>query len=153
MEYNDEKLMSMEGYATMAKAYSQSLKDRGFIFIQFDGNENEVLINEVATLFCKIKSSLLYLSGFLDTGRLYELTQRQINAFLSLYPSISDLPTYPISGDKTRCFLNMLSLESLLISKLITLGDQSPFSNQISKLVHQRLYLTSEIYKIKGLIS
>ncbi len=152
MEYNDEKLLSIDEYEIMAKAYSAHLKDKGFIFVQVDGRENEQLICDTYELFCRIKSSLLFLGNFLNTGKLYTLNERQIKTFQIMYPSCEQNISYKIRGDKTKCFLNLQSLESKLLSNLLSLSEQSPFSNQILRIIEQRLYLTSEIYKIEGLI-
>ncbi len=153
MEYNDEKLLSIDEYEVMAKAYSQHLRDKGFIFIQVDSEENNELICEVNELFSQIKSSLFYLGNFLGTGRLYSLTDRQIRLFQTIYPDCTQTNSYKIRGDKTKCFLNLMSLESTLISKLLTLSENSPFFKQLDTMIRERLYVTSEIYKIKGLIS
>ena len=153
MEYNDEKLLSIDEYEVMAKAYSAHLKDKGFIFVQVDGREHDELVAETFELFSKLKSSLLFLGNFLGTGRMYSLTDRQIKLFQTMYPECSTVETYKIRGDKTKCFLNMLSLENALLLKLITLSENSPFFKQLDTMVQERLYVSSEIYKIKGLLS
>ena len=153
MEYNDEKLLSVQDYEIMAKAYSNHLKSKGFVFVQVDATENELLISEVFELMSKIKSCLRFLGNFLGTGRLYSLNELQMKTFQIIYPSCDQTLSYKIRGDKTKCFLNLQSLESELISKLLTLSEQSPFSNQLLWLIKERLYLSSEIYKIKGLIN
>lgn len=152
MEYNDEKLLSIGEYEAMAKAYSQKLKEKGFIFVQIDAQENEALISECWELLRKIKSSLFYLGNFLGTGRMYSLNERQIKLFHTMFPDEEQVARYKIRGDKTKCFLNMLSLENQLIIKLLSLSNSSPFSSQIERMIDERLRLSSEIYKIKGLI-
>lgn len=152
MEYNDEKLLSIGEYEAMAKAYSQKLKEKGFIFVQIDAQENEALISECWELLRKIKSSLFYLGNFLGTGRMYSLNERQIKLFHTMFPDEEQVIRYKIRGDKTKCFLNMLSLENQLIIKLLSLSNSSPFSSQIERMIDERLRLSSEIYKIKGLI-
>lgn len=153
MEYNDERLLNTQEYELMAKAYASHLKESGFMFVQIDLNEDEALVASTCELFSQIKSSLKFLNNFLGTGKLLSLTERQIRSFEVLYPSVNQSNSYRIRGDKTKCFLNLQALESRLISALLTLSQGSPFSNQILWLIKERLYLTSEIYKIKGLIN
>ena len=153
MNYNDEKLLSIDEYEVMAKAYSAHLRDKGFIFIQVDSEENNELIAEVNELFAQIKSSLFFLGNFLGTGRLYTLTDRQIKLFQTIYPDCTQANSYKIRGDKTKCFLNMIALESTLISKLLTLSENSPFFKQIDTMIRERLYVCGEIYKINGLMN
>ena len=153
MEYNDEKLLSISEYEIMAKAYSQKLKEKGFFFVQIDGRENNELIAECYKLLLKLKSSLFFLGNFLGTGRMYALNERHIKLFQTLFPECDNVERYKIRGDKTKCFLNMLSLESQLLIKLVDLSQNSPFSSQIDRMLNERLRLSSEIYKIKGLIN
>lgn len=152
MEYNDEQLLSISQYETMAKAYSQKLKEKGFFFVQIDASENNALACEIFELLLKLKSSLFHLANFLGTGRLYSLNERHIKAFQTLYPDCNQINRYKIRGDKTKCFLNMLSLENELIAKLFMLSASSSFASQLERMINERLHLSSEIYKIKGLL-
>lgn len=152
MEYNDEKLLSISEYETMAKAYSQKLKENGFVFVEIDARNNDALICECFDLFLKLRSSLFFLGNFLGTGRLYSLNERQIKTFRTLYPDC-EMRRFKIRGDKIKCFLNTLSLEFCLISKLNLLAKQSPLSSQLERMINERLLLSSEIYLIKGVIN
>ena len=145
MLYNDEKLLTIEEYEVMAKAYNQSLKDRGFIFVQIDGRDNEDLAIEIFEIFSKIKSLLFHLGNFLNTGRMFSLNERHIKTFLTLYPSLTT-SSHKVRGDKTTCFLAFLGLESSLLSKLMLLSEQSPFSSQIDRIINQRLTLMSQLF-------
>ena len=88
MKYDDEKLLSIEEYEVMAKAYSQALKDKGFIFVQIDGRDNEEIIAETFNLLIKIKSLLFHLGNFLNTGHLYSLNERHIKIFQTMYRAL-----------------------------------------------------------------
>lgn len=152
MRYEDDRLLSLDEYAVMAKAYSDGLKKQGFMFIQVDARENDELVNEIFEIFTQIASLLKYLNGFLGTDRLLKLTQKQLSAYQVMYPSCELSISYRIRGDKTRCFLHLLSLESKLLGRLLILIERSPFSNHLSSFVKERLYLCGEIYKMTGII-
>ena len=51
-EYNDE--MMPEDFETIAKAYSKSLKNKGFVFIRLEEEEFRLLIGEVLVIIAKI---------------------------------------------------------------------------------------------------
>ena len=54
-------------------------------------------------------------------------------------PSLNSSLHFKARGDKTTCFLNMLGLENLLVSKLLTLAEQSPFQSQIERIIKEHV--------------
>lgn len=152
MEYNDEKLLSVSEYETMAKAYSKNLRDKGFIFVQVDSEQNEAMLHEIFVNFLQLKSSLFFLGGFLNTGKLYSLNERHFKIFQTLYPEVRTTETFRVRGDKTKCFLNMISLESKLISSLLSLTDQSPYHDQLERMIYERLATTQSIFNVQNVL-
>ena len=66
--YNDELLP--ENFEQMAKAYSQNLKNKGFVFIRLEEEEFNLLLSEIFVLFAKMKACLNHLDKFLDSTML-----------------------------------------------------------------------------------
>lgn len=147
MEYNDEKLLSLEEYEIMAKEYSKSLKSGGFVFVKVDESACDILVSEIFDLLNKISSSLRVLGNFSELNKLLALTEKQCSTLQVLYPECSQEKPLLVRGNKNLIFLNFLSLESELILKLLSLCEQSPFSSQLNSLARERLYLTKEIFK------
>ncbi len=143
MEYNDEKLLNLDEYAVMAKAYSTALKSKGYVFLQIDTLACDILVSDTFELFCNIQTSLNLLGK--PFSKMAELNLRQLNSFQSFYPSCE--LSYKIQKRDKAAFYRYLSLESELLSHLLTLSKQSPFSNQLFNFIKERLYLTSVIFK------
>lgn len=145
MKYNDDQLLNIEGYENMARAYSNLLKKQGFIIIKADDTENKQLIENIFELFAKIKAYLFRLGGFLNTSRIYSLTDRQSKKIEIIFDK--NLPTgIKINcHDKTKCFLNYLGFEFELIKNLIAIKEQSNFESDILKIINDRLSLLKNI--------
>lgn len=148
MEYNDEQLLSVENYQLMAKAYSNELKKRGFTVVQVDNEETNTLAQEIFDQLINIKSILLMLGGFLNTGKFYSLNERQIRKISILFDVKSHSLASKHPRDKTKGFLSFLSCEFCLIKNLINLSEKSNFEAEIKKLVESRLSLLSQILAI-----
>ncbi len=157
MEYNDEKLLGVDEYAVMAQEYMAALKRRGFVFVQLDDVASDMVVDATLTddifdCLGKIRSCLLFLGGFLGTGKLFQAGERHIESLKILLDCDAQLPSHRIRGDKTKCFLGLLSLESKLISLLLNLSKDCPFAKQIERIIYERLSICHEIFKINGLI-
>ena len=152
MEYNDEKLLSVQEYAAMAQEYATALKKRGFVFVQIDELIDKSLVDDVFDCLGKLRSCLLFLGGFLGTGKLFQANERHVESLKILLDCDAELPSHRIRGDKTKCFLGLLSLESKLISLLLNLSKDCPFGKQIDRIIQERLSICHEIFKVNGLI-
>lgn len=153
MNYNDEELISPSSYQEMAKAYQKSIQNKGFVFVSLDNSKEEAFLHEVMELLFTIKANLFALGGFLGTGALYNLNEKEIAKMQSLYSQEFDLPSKSFSRDKVKCFLSLLGLENKLINKLICLAEQSQFSNEILDIIKERTQLSANLYKANSLIS
>lgn len=153
MEYNDEGLLSPKGYQQMAEAYAKEIRSKGFIFMRLDNSKEEAYLHEVANLLWQIKNLLTILGGFLGTGALYNLNEKHILKLQALYNPNFEIPIKSFSHDKIKCFLSLLSLESNLINKLLSLAEQSDFSREILAIIKERTLLTSSLFKANSIIS
>lgn len=144
MEYNDERLQSQEDYQKLATAYADALKQNGFQIISVS-QPHQQDIEEIFGNLYKIKSLLFCMGGFLGTSAFYSLNERQLEKFKLIFEYTS-CPSSPIkTRDKTKCFLSFVSTELSLINQLNTIAEQSPFENEIKRMVTQRLTSLSKI--------
>lgn len=139
MEYNDEPILTINEYENMAKAYSDALKERGFIFVRVDHEMNEQMLQEMFDLFFKINRCLFVLGGFLNTASLYSLTDRQIKKLRMLFDYNEVMPNYQIKPDKTSCFLKYIALEFRLLKCLRNFDGHTNYDAQIDKIISDRL--------------
>lgn len=147
MNYNDEMLLNINEYELMAKAYANALKQKGFIIVQVNNEKNQELILQTLELLANIKVCLFRLGGFLNTGKMYSLTERQIKKLSLIFDSSLPINSIRPNIDKTKCFLMFISLESQLIKNLIELKEQSSFESDLTRIINDRLILLSQITK------
>lgn len=152
MEYNDEILASFEQYEKMSKAYMANMRKNGFMFIKVSDEETSTLISHLFTTLGKMRSCLFFMGGFLGTEKIFTATDRHIESLKLLFDYNYNFPPYKIRGDKTKCLLNFLSLESSLIKDLLLLSKTSSFSLQLERIVHERLNLIEEIFNFPNLL-
>lgn len=153
MNYNDEGLLSPLGYQEMAKAYAEEINKKEFVFVRLDSSKEQAFLHECLQLLHLLKHTLFTLGGFLGTGALYNLNEKHILKIEKLFQISFEYKQKHIARDKTKCFLNMLSLESLLINNLLNLAQQSQFGKEILDIIKERTSLTSSLFKINGVIS
>lgn len=146
MQYNDEQILSCSSYEVIAKAYANAMKEKGFIFVQVDNEKNRMLIDETFSTLSKIKSCLFFMGGFLGTGKLYSLNERQIKKLEIIFDTQLAPNKYIFKPDKTATLLELIGHEAHLIKNLITLATQSSFEHEIMKIIDERLALTQEIF-------
>ena len=143
MIYEDDKILTMEEYEELAKQYYQSYNKNEFKFI--NTSEDEVLLDLVFNYFSLVNQSLFRLGGFLNTSKLYTLTNKQIKIFLNLYNK--KLPFLSIKQcDKTNTFLNYIGLESQLLLNLINLARIDKNEDIINRIINDRLIAIKNIF-------
>ncbi len=146
MEYKDEQILSIEQYETIAKAYCNALKKRGYKFIKVENEKNQELIEQTFITLSKIKTCLFLMGGFLNTSSLYSLNERQIKKLRIILDYESPLKPFQMKHDKTMCFIKLIGFESELIKLLLILEEESNFENEIKKMIDDRLTLFSTIF-------
>lgn len=113
-----------DDYEKMAKAYSQSLKKKGFVFIRLQDEECEMLYGEIMIIFAKMLACLKKLEKFLQA----ELLKTQINKAEKLLNEIfvNKKPhSFNYVANENNAFLCLIGLENLLIAKLTILSIES----------------------------
>lgn len=152
MEYNDELIPTPENYEKMAKAYSNALKEKGFVFIRLSNEDFCFLIDEIFDILFKLRSSYRYLKGFMGSDKFLELNEEQIEELRDIF-SYSKNRAFQIRTNKTKCFLNTVSLETRLILKLNELAQKSEYFEKLSSIASKRLLLSTELYSIEGIFN
>ena len=152
MEYDDEKLPSLEVMPELAKAYSNSLKEQGFVFIKLSNEEYSFLIDEVFDTLFKLRSSYKFLNNFMESKKLYNLNEEQIDILRDLF-SYKTNRAFQVKTNRTKCFINTFSLEFKLVLKLNELAYKSEKIEEISKILNKRLQILAENYEIYGIFN
>ena len=145
MEYIDDKILNIDDYEEMAKAYASALKQKGFRIVHVDDLEVKEELEGVFNHLFKIKSCLFALGGFLNTSSFYSLNERQIKRIAILFDYQPQNKINHPCRDKTKCLLTFLSEEFLLIKKLIKLSEISNFDKQLKEIINARLSKLHEI--------
>ena len=146
MNFDDEKLLNIEGYEAMAQAYSSFLKEKGFIIVKVDDKDIKELVDKTMDLLSKIKVCLFRLGGRFNTSKLYSLTDRQTKKLGIMFDKKSTSISHFNFEDKTKCFFRYLSLEFELTKNLIALKEQSNFEQEILRILNDRLSLLHLIF-------
>lgn len=150
MQYNDEKLLNIEDYEIMAKAYASSLKKQGFMIVQMEDSYIDGLVKEIMKNLYRIKSYLFALGGFLNTSSFYSLNERQIKKLSLLFDQDLESTNFHASRDKTKTFLSFLAEEFLLIKNLNKLAQNCNYESQINDIINARLTKLNEILSINN---
>ena len=149
MEYNDESLPSIERVEEMAKAYNFSLKQKGFVFINLQEEGKNLLIEEVLDLLFKLRSSYRGMGRFMDSNIMLELTEKHIDSLRSLF-GYEFNHGYFVTSNKTKCFLNSISLETMLSLKMLLLSQKCEFGNEIISMIIERAKAISQNLSVES---
>ncbi len=146
MKYNDEPILSMQDYESMAREYANALHKRGFIFVQVDDDATNKMVDEIFLYLGEIKACLFNLGGFLNTSSLYTLNERHIKKLRIMFDYEKPFINYKLKRDKTYCFLRYIGLECQLLRCLLALSEITNYEQEIKKLYEDRLTTLSNIF-------
>lgn len=147
MEYNDFACPTPDEYEVLAKAYSNSLKEKGFVFVRLDNESVNVLVDEVFDLLFKLRASYRFLGSFMGADRFYDLNEEQIETMRNMF-SYKQNRGFKMNWNKTKCFLNTVSLENRLLIKLFLLAQKSEEYDKLVGLCFQRLRMAADLYEV-----
>lgn len=123
MEYNDEKMC--DDFEAMARAYSKSLKNKGFVFVKLEDEEFSMLTDEIMALFGKITACLKKIENEADCKYLMSVTEKNIEEFKKKFARNHVLRVYACQSTPSDAFLSLISLENTLTLKLMILSVKS----------------------------
>ncbi len=120
--YNDE--LMPENFEQIAKAYSKSLKNKGFVFVRLEEEEFNLLLCEIFVIISKMHACIHRLNARFD-GTM--LDKKLHESKLALETKFGAKHTYKFvcMENENMTFLSLVSLENLLIIKLMLLSVKS----------------------------
>lgn len=152
MQYDDEKMPSLENIENMAKQYSLSLKEKGFVFVCLDEEGKKILIDEVFDILFKLRASYRALGNFLDSQKILEITENNILSLRNLF-EVETNRGFFVTSNQTKCFLNCISMESSLLIKLLLLSQKCEFGETLLSIIIERARFISKNLAISGILN
>lgn len=148
-KYNDERMP--ENFEQMARAYSKSLKNKGFVFIKLEDEEYSLLLDEVAILFCKILAVIDKLKTHFNCEKLKELTIKNQQEFKRKFKHCHDF-CYKCVENIDLAFLSLISLENMLTLKLMILAVKSGELEFCHGIITSRTHLYANSFSTEGFV-
>ena len=124
MEKSFNDFLLPENFEVMAKEYSKSLKNKGFVFIKLQEEEFEFLIDEILVLFEKMKACLNRLNLRFDSQKLLSKIENCQNSICEKYDKIKP-HNLKCVADETSAFLSLVSCQNALTIKTLSLSNKS----------------------------
>lgn len=149
MVYDDEKIADLSQIENMAKEYNNMLKEKGFVFVNLDEIGKNMLVKEVMETLFKLRASYRSMQNFLSSLSMYELTNNHIEKMRQLF-SIEENTGFFVRCNNTKCFLNSVSLENNLTTKLLFLSQKCGFGEEIFEMIFERTKLLSSNLAIEN---
>lgn len=119
----DDTLMP-ENFEEIAKAYSQSLKKKGFVFVRLEEEEFCLLLNEILIIIEKMMACLCKLQKHIDSMILEESLTEAENLLCEKFNNKKP-HTFKCVVNENQSFFSLVSLENMLILKLMLLSIKS----------------------------
>lgn len=145
--YNDE--LMPENFEQIAKAYSKNMKKKGFIFIRLEEEEFNLLLGEVYVIIGKMKACLNHLQSHIDSK---DLKNKLIDAEIALTEKFEHRKPHKFRciEDKNTTFLSLISLENMLILKLMLLSIKSGELELCNKIITSITAIFAESFTLEG---
>ena len=147
--YNDE--LMPESFEQIARAYSKSLKKKGFVFVRLEEEEFNLLLSEIYVIIGKMKACLEQLRSHIDSK---ELKIKLIDAEISLTEKFEHRKPHKFRciEDKNTTFLSLISLENLLILKLMLLSIKSGELELCNKIITSITAIFADSFALEGFV-
>lgn len=124
MEKSFNDFLLPENFEVMAKEYSKSLKNKGFVFVKLHEEEFEFLVDEILVLFEKMKACLNRLNLRFDSQKLLSKIEKCQNDICGKYDKIKPHKLKCVA-DETAAFLSLVSCQNALTVKTLSLSTKS----------------------------
>ena len=134
----------------MARAYSKSLKNKGFVFIKLEDEEFSMLLDEIVILFNKINACLERLSECVDCHPLKEVTEKNIVSFKQKFNYKHCDRKYRCLTSPSESFLSLISLENTLTLKLMILSVKSGELEFCHEIITSRTRIYADSFSQEG---
>ncbi len=123
MENYDDELLP-ENFEQIAKAYSKSLKNKGFVFVRLEEEEFNLLLCEIFVLLAKMQACLKKLDGKVDS-RVLAQRLRTSKSMLEEKFGQKNPHKFVCVEDENMAFLSLVAIENTLVLKLMLLSVKS----------------------------
>lgn len=120
--YNDEMLP--DDFEQIAKAYSKSLKGRGFVFVRLEEEEFNLLLDEIFVIIAKMKACLVKMDKVLNSEKLKKSLEKSEKILIKEF-NYQKKHNFLCLDEPNKAFLGLVSLENLLLLKLLLLAVKS----------------------------
>ncbi len=147
--YDDERLA--DDYENMARAYSKSMKNKGFIFIKLEEEEFSLLLDEILLIFSKIWAAFERLKNLIDCEVLKKMTSQNIIDFEEKF-GIKRKSEFKNIENPTNCFLSLISLENMLTLKLMILSVKSGELEFCQDIITKRTKIYATSFSLEGFV-
>lgn len=147
--YNDE--LMPDSFEEMAKAYSIALKKKGFIFIRLEEEELNLLINEILVLLSKMKACLIRLQDSLDGNKLFCQLEKCEENIVGKFPN-KKTQNFHYLENENSAFLSLISIENMLIIKLMSLSSKSGEYELCNNLIVEISSIFAESFSLEGFV-
>ncbi len=151
MENNYDDSALLDDYEKMAKAYSQSLKNKGFVFIRLQEEEFELLLGEIFVLTAKMKACLTKLQSQLDSKVLYGVLCETEGKLKQKFGN-KKTHNFRYLEDENCAFLTLISLNSTLMLKLMILSVKSGELELCNELISSITAIFSQSFSCEGFV-
>ena len=111
-------------FEQIARAYSKSLKERGFVFVRLEEEEFNLLVDEIFLIIAKVQACLKKLSQFLNSQILQQSLEESENKLEKTFGKVKK-HKFECKEEPNMAFLTLISLENLLLLKLMMLSVKS----------------------------
>lgn len=147
--YNDELLP--ENFENIAKAYSKSLKEKGFVFVSLQEEEFNLLLDEVFVLIAKMQACLKRMKNQIDSSLLQEKLQKACMLLQEGFGK-KKVQNFECVTDENSAFLSLVSLENMLILKLMLLAMKSEQLELCHKIITSIARVFAESFSCEGFV-
>lgn len=145
--YDDE--IMPENFEEMAKAYSKSLKKKGFVFVRLEEEEFNLLVEEVFVLIAKMQASLQRLQKVLDSDKLQDCLSFAQNELSQRFCGRKKYKFVCVE-EENNAFLSLVSLENMLIIKLTSLAVKSEELELCNEIIISIASVFAESFSCEG---
>lgn len=147
--YDDFKLA--DNFETIARAYSKSMKNKGFIFVKLEEEEFSLLLDEISLLFAKILACVDLLKKSFDCRRLEEMTLKNIREMEEKF-ACKPKSHFQYIESPNKCFLSLVAIENLLTIKLMILSVKSGELEFCQGIITKRTRIYADSFSTEGFI-
>lgn len=148
MENYDDELLP-ENFEQIAKAYSKTLKNKGFVFVRLEEEEFNLLLCETFVLISKMQACLKKLDGFVDSHVLAEKLHTSKKMLEEKFGQ-KNPHKFACVEDENMAFLSLVAIENTLIIKLMLLSVKSGELELCNQIITSISSVFAESFSCEG---